>query len=152
MNEISRAGTSNYSSHYMWDAITCPCPWYKLCGMPLQACSHLSVWSDCTGESYVYKGWVEFPLTNDHDNTCLMWLWITTWLWCWGEVLIHVCVCCVCCVCVCVCMHVCMCVLQMSLASDGGFRCGKIACANLVMNLQIKVKNVSLKPSNTNYS
>ena len=26
--QVSRAGTSNYIPHYLWDVITCPCPWY----------------------------------------------------------------------------------------------------------------------------
>ena len=28
--QVSRAGTSNYIPHYLWDVITCPCPWYML--------------------------------------------------------------------------------------------------------------------------
>ena len=27
---VSRAGTSNYIPHFLWDVITCPCPWYLL--------------------------------------------------------------------------------------------------------------------------
>ena len=26
--QVSRAGTSNYIPQYLWDVITCPCPWY----------------------------------------------------------------------------------------------------------------------------
>ena len=26
--QVSRAGTSNYITQYLWDVITCPCPWY----------------------------------------------------------------------------------------------------------------------------
>ena len=26
--QVSRAGTSNYIPQYLWDMITCPCPWY----------------------------------------------------------------------------------------------------------------------------
>ena len=26
--QVSRAGRSNYIPHYLWDVITCPCPWY----------------------------------------------------------------------------------------------------------------------------
>ena len=26
--QISRTGTSNYIPQYLWDVITCPCPWY----------------------------------------------------------------------------------------------------------------------------
>ena len=29
-NHVSRAGTSNYIPQYLWDVITCPCPWYLL--------------------------------------------------------------------------------------------------------------------------
>ena len=28
--KVSRAGTSNYIPHILWDVITCPCPWYML--------------------------------------------------------------------------------------------------------------------------
>ena len=28
--QVSRAGTSNYIPQYLWDIITCPCPWYLL--------------------------------------------------------------------------------------------------------------------------
>ena len=28
--QVSRAGTSNYIPHILWDVITCPCPWYLL--------------------------------------------------------------------------------------------------------------------------
>ena len=28
--QVSRAGTSNYIIPYLWDVITCPCPWYLL--------------------------------------------------------------------------------------------------------------------------
>ena len=28
--QVSRAGTSNYIPQYLWDVITCPCPWYLL--------------------------------------------------------------------------------------------------------------------------
>ena len=28
--QVSRAGTSNYTLQYLWDVITCPCPWYLL--------------------------------------------------------------------------------------------------------------------------
>ena len=27
-----KAGTSNYIPQYMWDVITCPCPWYQFAG------------------------------------------------------------------------------------------------------------------------
>ena len=27
---VSRTGTNNYIPHYLWDVITCPCPWYLL--------------------------------------------------------------------------------------------------------------------------
>ena len=26
--QVSRAGVSNYNSQYLWDVISCPCPWY----------------------------------------------------------------------------------------------------------------------------
>ena len=26
--QVSRTGTCNYITQYMWDVITCPCPWY----------------------------------------------------------------------------------------------------------------------------
>ena len=29
-NQVSRTGTSNLTPRYLWDAITCPCPWYLL--------------------------------------------------------------------------------------------------------------------------
>ena len=28
--QVTRAGTSNYIPQYLWDVITCPCPWYLL--------------------------------------------------------------------------------------------------------------------------
>ena len=28
--QASKAGTNNYISQYLWDVITCPCPWYLL--------------------------------------------------------------------------------------------------------------------------
>ena len=28
--QVSRVGTSNYIPQYLWDVITCPCPWYLL--------------------------------------------------------------------------------------------------------------------------
>ena len=28
--QVSRTGTSNYIPQYLWDVITCPCPWYLL--------------------------------------------------------------------------------------------------------------------------
>ena len=28
--QVSRAWTSNYIPQYLWDVITCPCPWYLL--------------------------------------------------------------------------------------------------------------------------
>ena len=28
--QVSTAGASNYISQYLWDVITCPCPWYLL--------------------------------------------------------------------------------------------------------------------------
>ena len=28
--QVSRAGSSNYIPQYLWDVITCPCPWYLL--------------------------------------------------------------------------------------------------------------------------
>ena len=26
--QVSKTGTSNYITQYLWDVITCPCPWY----------------------------------------------------------------------------------------------------------------------------
>ena len=28
--QVSRAGTNSYIAQYLWDVITCPCPWYLL--------------------------------------------------------------------------------------------------------------------------
>ena len=34
-NATARADISNYIPQYLWDVITCPCPWYMLLVMPL---------------------------------------------------------------------------------------------------------------------
>ena len=45
--QVSRAGPSNYISQYLWDVITCPCPWY----LPL-----------------VQHSWRSLTMTSDTDH------------------------------------------------------------------------------------
>ena len=43
--QVSRALTSNYIPHYLWDVITCPCPWYlHTFGSTLLICTRPVTW------------------------------------------------------------------------------------------------------------
>ena len=60
-NRVTRTETSNYIPQYLWDVITCPCPWYLLL---------------LHDSSYIFQGlffsdcWVRFQLTQE-DVTCV---------------------------------------------------------------------------------
>ena len=41
--QVSRAGTNNYTPQYVWGVITCPCPWYLL--LANASSINFSLWS-----------------------------------------------------------------------------------------------------------
>ena len=56
--QVSRAGTSNYIPHMLWDLITCPCPWCLLLAQH---------------SSGVVR---QIQFTNKHD-WCGIWTWLS---------------------------------------------------------------------------
>ena len=54
--QVSMAGTSNYAPQYLWDVITCPCPWYLL---PASCTTHLNSYS----------------IAVEKRTWCILWRW-----------------------------------------------------------------------------
>ena len=67
--QVSRAGTSNYIPQYLWDVITCPCPWYLL---------HTEHFS------YVFTGLKELIINHG------IWVWNIMESWSLGGLMIMV--------------------------------------------------------------
>ena len=68
---MSRVGTSNYTLQYMWDVITCPCPWY-MCLVQRSSYAKPCHTGSCYNKAGLYSSW-EFQ----HRYTCKCMLYST---------------------------------------------------------------------------
>ena len=69
--QVSRAWTSNYIPQYLWDVITCPCPWSLILAHTSSSGNKLLVsFSYTKGESYV---WDNYRVVL--NSSLRLWIW-----------------------------------------------------------------------------
>ena len=59
--QVSMAGRSNYIPQYLWDLITCPCPWYLVIIYIIASASEMIM----TGMGTIHR------YKTKHDKTCV---------------------------------------------------------------------------------
>ena len=73
--QISRAGTSNYIPQYLWNVITCPCPWYLI--LPQKSSNELQDYSSGSSDNIPTTQYHNVGINREHPKWAVAGSWVT---------------------------------------------------------------------------